>query len=69
MYCCSECGGTNVQVQAWVDANTSEYLSDVYEDCLKIYEKLKEINNGSVWSLDWRQLTTMGVCYQKDKFC
>lgn len=31
-YCCSECGGTNVQVQAWVDANTSEYLSDINDD-------------------------------------
>ena len=28
------------------------------EDCLKIYEKLKEMNNGSVWSLQWQQLAT-----------
>lgn len=26
------------------------------EDCLKIYEKLKEISNGSVWSSNWNQL-------------
>ena len=26
------------------------------EDCLKIYEKLKELNNGSVWSSQWQQL-------------
>lgn len=26
------------------------------EDCLKIYEKLKEMNNGSVWSSQWQQL-------------
>ncbi len=25
---CSECGGTNIQIQAWVDANTNEYVSD-----------------------------------------
>ncbi len=28
------------------------------EDCLKIYEKLKEMNNGSVWSSQWQQLAT-----------
>lgn len=26
---CPQCGGTNVQVMAWVDANTNEYCSDV----------------------------------------
>lgn len=26
------------------------------EDCIKIYEKLKEINDGSVWGLQWQQL-------------
>lgn len=31
-YCCSECGGINVQVEAWVDANTDEYLSDINDD-------------------------------------
>lgn len=34
---------------------TEEYKKDV-EDCLKIYEKLKEMNNGSVWSSQWQQL-------------
>lgn len=29
---CTRCGGTNVQVRAWVDANTSEYISDVGDD-------------------------------------
>lgn len=33
----------------------TEYKKDA-EDCLKIYEKLKEMNNGSVWSLQWQQL-------------
>ena len=36
-----------------------EYKKDA-EDCLKIYEKLKELNNGSVWDSDWRQLATIG---------
>lgn len=27
------------------------------EDCLKIYEKLAEINGGSVWESQWRPLT------------
>ena len=26
---CPECGGTNVQIMAWVDANTNKYCSDV----------------------------------------
>lgn len=26
---CSCCGGTNVQIMAWVDANTNKYCSDV----------------------------------------
>ena len=26
------------------------------EDCIEIYEKLKELNNGNVWSSDWQQL-------------
>lgn len=29
------------------------------EDCIKIYDKLKEINNGSVWDSSWRVLTTV----------
>lgn len=28
------------------------------EDCIKIYDKLQELNNGSVWSLQWQQLVT-----------
>lgn len=32
-----------------------EYKEDA-EDCLKIYEKLKEINHGSVWESQWRIL-------------
>lgn len=28
------------------------------EDCIKIYEKLLELCNGSVWSRDWEVLTT-----------
>ena len=34
---------------------SEEYKKDA-EDCLKIYEKLKEMNNDSVWSLQWQQL-------------
>ncbi len=26
---CPECGGTNIQIMAWVDANTNKYCSDV----------------------------------------
>lgn len=48
-YVCSECGSTNIQVQAWVNANTNEYVSDLHdsgecwcEDCMK-HTKLKEV--------------------------
>lgn len=34
---------------------SEEYKKDA-EDCLKIYEKLKELNNGSVWDSQWRPL-------------
>lgn len=34
---------------------SEEYKKDA-EDCLKIYEKLKEMNNGSVWDSQWRPL-------------
>lgn len=29
------------------------------EDCLKIYEKLKEMNDGKVWESSWNPLTTV----------
>ena len=32
-----------------------EYKEDA-KDCLKIYEKLKELNNGSVWQSNWKPL-------------
>ncbi len=35
---------------------SEEYKKDA-EDCLKIYEKLKEMNNGSVWTTQWQPLT------------
>lgn len=50
MLVCSKCGGTNVQVLAWVDANTNEYISEAEpidtwcEDC-DIHIKLKEETN------------------------
>lgn len=49
-YVCSECGSPNIQVQAWVNANTHEYADDIIdganecwcEDCGK-HTKLKEV--------------------------
>lgn len=48
-YVCSECGSPNIQVQAWVNANTNEYVDDIgdstecwCEDCDK-HTKLKEV--------------------------
>ena len=28
---CEECGGTNVQTKAWVDANSNKYISNIGE--------------------------------------
>lgn len=47
-YCCSECGGTNIQVQAWINPNTGQVTdtpesNDCWcEDC-KDRTKLKQI--------------------------
>ena len=35
---------------------SEEYKKDA-EDCLKIYEKLKEMNDGKVWESSWNTLT------------
>lgn len=35
---------------------SGEFKKDA-EDCLTIYEKLKELNDGSVWSSQWQILT------------
>ena len=29
---CSDCGSTEIEIQAWVDVNTNEYHSDVDDD-------------------------------------
>lgn len=33
---CSECGGTNVQAQAWVNPNTKEFLDFASGPCLEV---------------------------------
>lgn len=35
----------------------TEYKQDA-EDCLKIYNKLKEISNGHVWESNWNPLVS-----------
>lgn len=37
---------------------TEEFKQDA-ESCLKIYNKLKELNDGSVWSNQWSILTSV----------
>ena len=32
IYVCDACGSKQIEIQAWVDANNSEYLSDVDDD-------------------------------------
>lgn len=48
-YCCPICGGTNIQLQAWIDPNNNnKYIGDTEddecwcEDCEK-HTKLKEV--------------------------
>ena len=48
-YVCSECGSPNIQIQAWVNANTNEYIDNITDDsecwcgdCMK-HTKLKEV--------------------------
>jgi len=36
----------------------TEYRQDA-EDCLKIYNELKEIDNGHVWASKWTPLVTV----------
>lgn len=31
-YCCSVCGGTNIQLQAWIDPNNNKYIEDTEDD-------------------------------------
>ena len=49
-YCCSVCGGTNIQLQAWIDPNSNnKYIEDTEddecwcEDCQE-HTKIKKIN-------------------------
>lgn len=44
-YCCSECGGSNVIVQAWVDANTNEYVCDINNNVKCWCENCEECTN------------------------
>lgn len=44
----------NIQKQL----KSEEFKKDA-EDCLKIYEKIKEMNNGKVWESSWSSLTTV----------
>lgn len=38
--------------------NLEEYRKDA-EDCLFIYDKLKEMNNGNIWETQWNALVTV----------
>jgi len=37
---------------------STEYKKDA-EDCIRIYNKLKEMNDGKVWSSQWSPLSTV----------
>lgn len=39
--------------------NEDAKLKKDAEDCIKIYEKLKEMNDGKVWESSWNPLTTV----------
>lgn len=49
-YCCSNCGGTNIQILCWIDPNTGRYCgesgdNDCWCDDCQNTTKLKVINN------------------------
>lgn len=45
----------------------TEYKQDA-EDCIKIYNKLKELHSGHVWESNWNPLvTTIFEGYPSDK--
>lgn len=48
---CAECGSTSIQVRAWIDPNTNEYISDCEDD-----------NN--CWCEDCEEHTTMRTLSQ-----
>lgn len=33
IFVCAECGSPDVEIKAWINANTDEYLSDADDDC------------------------------------
>lgn len=45
---------------------TTEFKEDA-EACLKIYDKLKELNDGRVWSSNWDVLTDVSFVGPMDK--
>lgn len=41
---CSQCGGTNILKEAWVDANTLIYVNDTYNDRYYCEDCMEEVN-------------------------
>lgn len=49
-YCCAKCGGTEIQIRAWVDPNGNKYIESIDDNecwCLDCdnFTELKEIKN------------------------
>ena len=63
-YCCSECGGTNIQVQAWINPNTGQIVDTLEsndcwcedEDLESAWEEANKCQNGIVAMLSTRAL-------------
>lgn len=42
-YCCSECNGTNIAIQAWVDFNTNKFITETENDTVWCFNCNKEV--------------------------
>ncbi len=50
---CSECGGPNIQIKVWVDANTQEYKSDTEGDTSDQWCEDCESHNSFMTRQEW----------------
>lgn len=57
---CSQCGGIHLQVKAWVDANTNEYISDTDDDDVWCDDCEENVNPATLSQL-WSKLSKVPV--------
>lgn len=53
---CSDCGGTNVQVKVWADANTNEFMGDAVLDDSDTWCEDCEEHTGLMNKSEWDEM-------------